>query len=206
MVDFASIANNAISELKRVKGGPLRFSPPTFIAIKADDTIESSNLWLILKDAKMAVVILPYSYVVLTAEDSSAFVLFIDDKGHCNDSIDVKGWNLKFDIPKESLYRTYHRVATISKDGYEVTLQTPYGTIDPKDFKRIWKYFKLISTIYDDYASLPLYEELYDNDVKIDTLKKENVRHEYELFITEARLKANNELLEKLSQIIKTSK
>lgn len=206
MIDFASVANNAISELKRVKGDSLRFSTPTYIAIREDGTIDSSNLWLILKDAKMAVVLLPYSYVVLTAKDSSAFILFIDDKGYCSDSININGWNLRFDTPKEKLYRTYNRIATISKDGYEVTLKTPYGTIQPNDFKRIWKYFKLISTIHEDFASLQLYAELYDNDVKIESLKKENIRHEYELFKTEALLKANKELLENINQIIKSSK
>lgn len=202
MADFTTIANNAISELKRIKGDSLCFNVPTFLAIMADDTIEYSNLWLILKNAKIAVVILPYSYVVLTAKDSSAFILFIDDRGYCNDSIDINGWMLKFDTPKESLYRTYNRYAIISKAGYEVTLGTIHGTLSPDDFKRIWKYFKLISTINDDYALLPLVKELYDNEIAIDSLKKENIRKEYERFIIETTLKANQELIENLKQII----
>lgn len=143
MPDFVTIANDAIAELKREKekGKSLRFNTPIYFAIGADDTIEQSNLWLILKTASIAVIILPYTYRVITAEDSSAFVLFIDDKGHCSDSISVKGWNLRFDTPKESLYRTYLRYATISKGVHEITLQTPYGTLYSNDFNRIWKYF-----------------------------------------------------------------
>lgn len=206
MVDFADIANNAISELKRVKGDSLRFSAPVYLAILADDTVKSSHLWLILKNAKTAVVMLPYSYVVLTAKDTSAFILFIDDNGNCNDSLEVNGWNLKFDAPKERLYRTYNRDATISKAGHEITLRTPSGTVTTDDFKKIWKYFKLISTINEDYASLQLYQELYDNDITIDSLKKENIRKEYERLHTETHLKANEELIENLKQIINSTK
>lgn len=202
MIDFASISNNAVSELKKVKGDSLRFRAPTYIAISSNDTIKSSNLWLNLNDAKIAVVILPYSYIVLTAEDTSAFILFIDEEGYCSDSIDVNGWNLKFDIPKESLYRTYNRYATISKNGHAVTLRTPFGTLDTNDFKKIWKCFRLISTINEDYATLPLIKDLYDNELVIDSLKKENIRKEYERLSTEAYLKANQEFIEKLRQII----
>ena len=206
MVDFATIANDAIAQLKRVKGNSLRFSAPTYLAILEDDTLISSNLWLILKDAKKAVVVLPYSYVVLTAEDTSAFILFIDEKGHCNDSINLNGWNLKFDAPKEGFYRTYNRYATISKGGYEETLSTPKGDVTTNDFKKIWKYFKLISTINEDYVSLSLIKDLYDNEIKIESLKKENIRKEYERFTTQALLKANQQLIENLEQIINSTK
>lgn len=206
MANFAALANNAIAELKRFKGSSLRFNAPIYLAISKDDTIKHSSLWLILQDADIGVVILPYTYVVLTAEDTSAFILFIDANGHCDDNIVINGWNLRFDTPKESFYRSYHRYATISKDGYEITLTTPYGTITPSDFERIWKYFKLISTINEDYASLPLYSELYDNEVAIDSLKKENIRKEYERFTSESLLKANEDLCEKLKQIINSTK
>ena len=172
MVDFASIANNAVSELKKVKGDSLRFRPPTYIAIASNDTTRSSNLWMILNEAKIAVVILPYSYLVLTAEDTSAFILFINNEGYCSDSININGWELKFDTPKESSYRTYNRYATISKNGYEITLRTPCGTLDTNDFKKIWKCFRLISTINEDYVALPLIKELYDNELVIESLKK----------------------------------
>ena len=89
MVDFATIANDAIAELKKVKGTSLLFGAPVYLAISADGSVESSNLWLILKNANFAAVILPYNYRVITAEDSSAFILFIDDKGKCTDSIDI---------------------------------------------------------------------------------------------------------------------
>lgn len=200
MVDFATIANDAIVELKRVKGNSLRFNAPTYLAILEDDTVISSNLWLILKEAKVAVEILPYSYRVVTAEDASAFILFIDEKGHCNDSIDLNEWNLKFNAPYESLYRTYERHAVISKTGHNVCLKISHGTLTTSDFKRIWKYFKLISTINEDYVSLPLIKELYDNDITIESLKKENIRKEYERFTTEALLKANQQLIENLKQ------
>ncbi len=200
MVDFANIANDAISELKRVKRKSLRFDPPTYLAILEDDTVIFSNLWLILKEAKVAVVILPYSYRVVTAEDASAFILFIDEKGHCNDSIDLNEWNLKFNAPYESLYRTYERHAVISKAGHNVCLKISHGTLTTNDFKRIWKYFKLISTIYEDYVSLPLIKDLYDNEITIESLKKENIRKEYERFTTEALLKANQQLIENLKQ------
>lgn len=206
MADFANLANNAISELKRVKEGSLRFYAPTYLTISKDDTINYSNLWLILKDAYVAVVLLPYSYTVLTAEDSSAFILFIDANGHCDDNIVINGWNLRFDPPKERYYRTYIRYATISKAGYKIVLKTPSGTVTPDDFQRIWKYYKLISTINDDYSSLQLYKELYDNEVTIDSLKKENIRKEYERFISESLLKANKDLLEKLKLIINSTK
>lgn len=202
MVDYATIANDAITELKRIKGKSLRFNAPTYIAISSDATINSSNLWINLKNANIAVVILPYVYRVLTAEDSSAFILFIDDNGNCNDSIDINGWNLKFDTPKECLYRTYNRSAIISKGGYEITLKTSHGTLTISDFKKIWKYFKLISAINDDYSSLQLYEDLYDKEVIIETLREKNVRKEYERYTTEALLKANENLLEKIKQII----
>lgn len=200
MVDFATIANDAIVELKRVKGNSLRFNAPTYLAILEDDTVISSNLWLILKEAKVAVVILPYSYRVVTTEDASALILFIDEKGHCNDSIDLNGWNLKFNAPYESLYRTYERHAVISKARHNVCLKISHGTLTTSDFKRIWKYFKLISTINEDYVSLPLIKELYDNDITIESLKKENIRKEYERFTTEALLKANQQLIENLKQ------
>lgn len=206
MSDFATLANDAISELKRVKGDSLRFNTPAYLAIYANDTIEYSNLWLILKDAAIAVVILPYTYKVITAEDSSAFVLFIDATGHCNDSIDLNGWNLKFDSPKEGLYRTYNRYATISKVGHEITLKTPYGTLTPDDFKRIWKYFKLISNINEDYVSLQLFRELYEHEVTIESLKTENIRKEYERFTSATLLKANQELLEYIKLMINSTK
>ncbi len=200
MVDFATIANESIVELKRVKGNSLRFNAPTYLAILEDDTVIFSNLWLILKEAKVAVVILPYSYRVVTAEDASAFILFIDEKGHCNDSIDLNEWNLKFNAPYESLYRTYERHAVISKAGHNVCLKISHGTLTTSDFKRIWKYFKLISTINEGYVSLPLIKELYDNDITIESLKKENICKEYERFTTEALLKANQQLIENLKQ------
>lgn len=200
MVDFATIANESIVELKRVKGNSLRFNAPTYLAILEDDTVISSNLWLILKEAKVVVVILPYSYRVVTTEDASAFILFIDEKGHCNDSIDLNEWNLKFNAPYESLYRTYERHAVISEACHNVCLKISHGTLTTSDFKRIWKYFKLISTINEDYVSLPLIKELYDNDITIESLKKENIRKEYERFTTEALLKANQQLIENLKQ------
>lgn len=206
MIDFASIANFAISELKRIKGNSLRFNSPSYLAILADDTVESSNLWLILKDAKRAVVILPYSYRVITAEDSSAFILFIDENGRCNDSINLNGWNLKFDAPHERLYRTYKRYATISKEGYEIILETAHSIITLNDFKKIWKYFKLISKINEDYSSLQIFKELYDNEITIELLKEENIRKEYERFTTETLLKANEELIENLKLIINSHK
>ena len=206
MVDFATIANDAIAELKKVKGTSLLFGAPVYLAISADGSVESSNLWLILKNANFAAVILPYDYRVITAEDSSAFILFIDDKGKCTDSIDINGWKLKFDAPIERLYRAYKRYATISKAGYEVILKTPHGIIAPDDFKRIWIYFRRISTINEDFASLPLYQELYDNNITIDSISKENVRKEYERFCAGFILKANEELLENLKQIIKSTK
>ena len=161
---------------------------------------------MILNEAKIAAVILPYSYLVLTSEDTSAFILFIDNEGYCNDSININGWELKFDIPKESSYRTYNRYAKISKNGHEITLRTACGTLDINDFKKIWKYFRLISTINEDYVALPLIKELYDNEVIIGSLKNENIRKEYERFRAETFLKANEELLENFKQIINTTK
>lgn len=200
MVDFVNIANDAIAELKRVKGTSLRFNAPTYLAILEDDTVISSNLWLMLKEAKVVAIILPYSYRVVTAEDTSAFVLFIDEKGHCNDSIDLNGWNLKFNAPYERLYRTYERSAVISKAVHNVSLRISNGTLTTNDFKRIWKYFKLISTINEDYVSLSLIKDLYDNEITIESLKKENIRKEYERFTTEALLKANQQLIDYLKQ------
>lgn len=206
MVDFAAIANNAIAELKRAKGSSLRFNAPIYFAINADNSIESSNLWFILSDAKLAVIILPYTYRVLTAEDTSAFIMFIGDNGHCSDSINVNGWNLKFDSPKERFYRTYNRYATISKSGHKITLATPGSSVTLSTFTKIWSYFKLISNKNDDYASLYLYKELYDKDVTIESLKEENIRKEYERLTTESLLKANEALLENLKQIINKTK
>lgn len=206
MVDFAAIANNAISELKRAKGNSLRFNTPIYFAIYSDDSIESSSLWFILNDAKFVVVLLPYSYRVLTAEDTSAFVLFIDDSGHCSDSIYVNGWNLRFDSPKERLYRTYNRYATISKNGHEITLATPGSSVTLSAFTKIWNYFKLISNKKDDYAPLYLYKELYDKDIIIESLKNESVQKEYERLTTESILKANEALLERIKQIINLTK
>lgn len=74
MVDFVTIANNAIAEIKRVKRGSLRFSAPVYLAISTHGSVESSSLWLILKNANLAALILPYKYRVITAEDSSAFI------------------------------------------------------------------------------------------------------------------------------------
>lgn len=202
MVDFAAIANNAIAELKRAKGNSLRFNAPIYLAINADNSIESSNLWFILKDAKLAVIILPYTYRVLTAEDTSAFIMFIGDNGHCSDSINVNGWNLKFDSPKERFYRTHNRYATISKSGHKITLATPGSSVTLSAFTKIWSYFKLISNKNDDYASLYLYKELYDKDIIIESLKNESVRKEYERLTTESILKANEALLERIKQII----
>ena len=54
MVDFVTIANNAIAEIKRVKRGSLRFSAPVYLAISADGSVDSSNLWLILKNTNFA--------------------------------------------------------------------------------------------------------------------------------------------------------
>lgn len=206
MVDFVTIANNAIAEIKRVKRGSLRFSAPVYLAISTHGSVESSSLWLILKNANLAALILPYKYRVITAEDSSAFILFIDNKGNCNDSIDLNGWKLKFDAPIERLYRTYQRSAIISKAGHKVFLKTPHGTITPDDFKRIWNYFRQISTINEDFASLPLYQELYDNNITITSLREDNIRKEYTLFCTEAIVKANEELLENLKHIVKSTK
>ncbi len=206
MVDFAAIANNAIAELKRAKGSSLRFNAPIYLAINADDSIESSNLWFILNDATFAVILYPYTYRVLTAEDTSAFVLFIDDKGHCSDNIYVNGWNIRFDSPKERFYRTYNRYATISKSGHEITLATPGRSLTLSAFTKIWNYFKLISNKNDDYASLYLYKELYDKDIIIESLKNESVRKEYERLIAKSLLKANEALLENLKQIINKTK
>lgn len=202
MVDFAAIANNAIAELKRAKGSSLRFNAPIYLAINAENSIESSNLWFILNDATFAVILCPYTYRVLTAEDTSTFVLFIDDNGHCSDNICVNGWNLRFDSPKERFYRTYNRYATISKSGHEITLATPGSTVTLSAFTKIWSYFNLISNINDDYASLYLYKELYDKDIIIESLKNESVRKEYERLTTESILNANEALLERIKQIL----
>lgn len=206
MNDVVEIANRAISELKKSKEGHLRFGTPSFLAIAEDDKIETSIFSFNLKEAYIAVVILPYSYRVVTADDSSAFVIFIDSNGYCNDSITINGWTLMFETPKESSYRTYHRYATISKDEIELTLSTPNGSLTPDDFKQIWKYFKLISTNNECHALLPLVEELYDNEVEIKSLKREIICREHELFITQALLKANKELIENIKHLINSTK
>lgn len=206
MGNFATTANNAISELKKIKKDSLHFNAPIYFAIWENDTIEYSNLWYILDNASIAAVILPYSYTVITATDSSAFILFIDKNGLCTDSIEIDGWNLRFDTPSESSYRTYHRFATISNGIHEITLQTAHGRLTPNDFKRIWKYFKLISTIKEDYVSLHLIAELYNNDVTIENLNRETIRKEYERYATTALLKANEELLKNIKEIVKSNK
>lgn len=206
MSDFVAIANDAISQIKELKRNRLRFNSPIYLALYNDDHIEKSNLWFILKNADMAVVILPFEYRVITSESSSAYILFIDKNGICNDSISLNGWLLKFDSPKESTYRTYNRYATISKDGHEVTLSTPCEWVGAEEFKRIWEYFKLISTECSDYSSLPLYQNLYDKDVKIEALKADNIRVAYQCLTTSSLLKANEELINTIKQLINSNK
>lgn len=202
MPDFALIANDAIIELKNYKNDTLRFSAPTFLSITDEGTIRSSNLLLTLNNADIAAIILPYSYVVLKAEDSSAFILFIDKNGYCSDSITINGWTLKFDSPKETLYRTYHRDAIISKDGQEIALRVSGNKINTNDFKRIWKFFNFISEKGVDFITLQLLEDLYYKEIEIDNLRTDNIRKEYELITINAHLKANQELIENLKQII----
>ncbi len=157
---------------------------------------------LTLNNADIAAIILPYSYVVLKAEDSSAFILFIDNNGYCSDSITINGWTLKFDPPKETLYKTYHRDAIISKDGQEIALRISGNKLCVDDFKRIWKFFNFISGERVDFITLQLLENLYYKEIEIDNLRTDNIRKEYELITINAHLKANQELIENLKQII----
>ena len=152
----------------------------------------------------MAAIILPYSYVVQTAEDSSAFILFIDKNGYYSDNITINGWTLKFDPPKETLYRTKHRDAIISKDGQEIALRISGNGLNTNDFKRIWKFFNFISEKRVDFITLQLLENLYYKEIEIDNLRRDNIRKEYELITINALLKANHELIENLKQIINT--
>ena len=202
MADIASIANQAITELKRVKTN-LRFRSPLYLAIQNETQIEHSNLWFILKDISLAVIILPYSYIVLTAEDSSAFVLFIEENGNCKDYLVRRGWTLKFDTPKESLYRTYQRQASISNGLYEIILSTPAGDLTIEDFKKIWEYFILISNISDDFSSIFLYKELYDKDIEIRHLKGNIIKNEYENYVLKTLHENYKKLLDNLTQLTK---
>ena len=202
MGNLATIANNFIRELQRIKI-KLNFGAPIYFAIGDEYDVKSSNLWFILENTYMAAVILPYEYIVLTCDSSSAFTFFINENGVCNDSIEINGWRLQFDTPKEGLYRTYSRYATISKGSHCVSLSTN-GTISPEDFKRIWEFFISITKIDDDYALLPLLEEIFRNKITIERLTRENIRIEYERYICQTQLKANEELLKTITELIKT--
>lgn len=205
-MNYTDIANNAIAEIKRIKGTALLYKAPRYLSINKDGSIETSNLWLNQEDLAVGVAILPFSYRVISARDVSEFILFIDEKGRCNDNIEINGWNIRFDTPYERLYRTYNRVAIISKGAHKIRLQTPIGTVTTHDFQRIWKYFKIITTINDDFTSLHLINDLYSNDITINELKKENVRKEYEKYVAETLLNAHKELLNNISQKIQPFK
>ena len=70
-----------------------------YVAIDDKNQVDISSYAYNIEKSKYAVIFLIYSYTVVTQEDMSTFVLFLDDKGRIDSKLVIDGWEIKFNDP-----------------------------------------------------------------------------------------------------------
>ena len=159
-VDFISLAKQVISDIMSVKEGSISdFYAPTYYAIMSNGEIEDSELPYILRYAEIAVVMLPYSYTMITKDWCSRYIIFIDGRGIPNNKIQHNGWTLKFDTPITDYYKTKVRYAIISNHNFEFILPVEEN-IEPTSFHKVWRLFSRL-TPNTDFYEIKLLTEAY---------------------------------------------
>lgn len=158
-IDLSALAREVVQDITSQKEGLiLGFQPTTYIAITNDGDIEDSDFPYILKYADIGVILIPYNYLVISQEDYSQYVIFIDNKGIPNNKIRRKGWTLYFDTPITQSYRTYVRRAVFKNDRFELSLPV-HCIIEPVHFKKVWDIFVQLSEDVDMETLKQLGEE-----------------------------------------------
>lgn len=116
MVSLKDLAVQIVNDWAKMKQGNINvFRPAKFFSLSLNGNVKESSLPYHLDKGDYAMVVIPFVYTVVTAEDSSAYVIFIDRDGNVDDSITINEWSLRFNEPLTAYYRTYDRHAYISK-------------------------------------------------------------------------------------------
>lgn len=141
---LSEIARQVVSDIKSEKEEAIyRFLPTLYIGIASNNEIEGSSYPYLLDTVPIAIIVISYSYQVITQDDQSAYIVFIDEKRIPSDRITKGEWTVRFNSPYTNFYRTYVREAIISND--EVKLVLPVNPrIGVKEIEGVWNIFQKV--------------------------------------------------------------
>lgn len=203
MNKFQCIANDYLAQIKSqydcIDKGSIKME---YIAIN-DNSIKVSSTPYILDNAKVAIVIYYYSYLVWKQFDNNYFVLFMDTEDNIDSSLNIEGWKIEFSEPITSSYRTYGKSLTISKNNLSLSISVPKFDVGEK-FPKIWELINKVKQC-DSQIELDLLGKLYEREEEIAHLEKDNFVLRYKNEVMEETMKSYKDLLSKIQELISTT-
>ena len=154
-----------------------------------------------LEKSDIAVVFFSYTYTAITQNYNSFFSLFYNrEKEELDNSINIDGWEMKYDDPVTSSYRTEYRYVTISKDNMRAKIGG-YNWKMRDDFPKIWNLFELARTC-ETQKELDLVVKIFRKEDEITSLKEKNLSEEIRSENLSDQLLAYKDLLDVIKQIV----
>lgn len=203
MSKFRSIANDYLAQIKSQYDCILKGSiKMEYITINNDNLVKVSSTPYILDNAKIAIVIYYYSYLVLTQYDNNYFVLFMDTEGNIDSSLNIGGWKIEFSDPITSSYRTYYKDLTISKSNLSTSISVPKHNVG-EIFPKIWELINKVQ-LCDSQIELDLLEKLYEKEEEIANLEKNNFELRYKNEVMKETMDSYKDLLSHIQELIST--
>ena len=170
-----------------VDGGETRISPYTYY----------------MEDADICMVICKYSYIVISASDTSCFVQFVDKNGWSKDHYKMGDWILSFeDEPLTSSFRTYNcRFCRISNGVIGVRIDVRVSDIC-EQLKLLWAYFLKMQECTTQ-KELDLLKLCFTKDVAILDLTESNRKSAYDQAVADSTMDAYKAVLDKIQEIVR---
>lgn len=168
-----------------------------------DDAVEYSTVPFVLDNAKRAMVLYTYTYTVTTWDDQSFFALFLDSTSNieANDHIVIDGWELKFNVPHTSGYRTYGHTLYMSKDNLSLNVNGYMNDFVGNGFETYWKLFARVREC-STQKELNMLKELLEAQKNLDEVNGYLLAEQYGKFVLEERCKAYEHLLKKINSMV----
>jgi hypothetical protein len=173
-----------------------------YVAIVKKNQVDISSYAYNIEKSKYAVIFLIYSYTVVTQEDMSTFVLFLDDKGRIDSKLVIDGWEIKFNDPITFGARSYGRDLTVSKENLSFRL---YSHTDCENlvewFAKMWKYIVQAMSCKTQ-TEIKMIQDLVEKDEKIDKLENDIIEEKWENYQNEELIKNYKNLLNRIEEIV----
>lgn len=179
----------------------IRIFETKYLTIDEDDVVRISSYPYDLEKAKIVLVICSYTYVVITQEDSSNFFLFMDQSGWKEDYYVIDGWTISFNRPCTSMYRTYSRECTISKDNLKISFYLRPAWEMAERIQKLWPYITEIVKSKTQ-RELDYIHQAYEDNVEIEELKEKIQNLEYSQMVYREQIDAYKDILDKIRELV----